>query len=338
MKPRVGFLGLGWIGRHRLRSLVASEAVEVAGLADANPAAIEEARALAPAAPVVATLEELLDLQPDGLVIATPSAQHAREAIAVLNRGIAVFVQKPLARTGAEAGQVVAAARAADRLLGVDLSYRHTRAIAAVRELLQAGTLGSVYAADLVFHNAYGPDKPWYYDRATSGGGCVMDLGIHLVDLAVWLLGGTALVASCHLFAGGRPWTAERRDVEDFAVAQLELSSGAVARLACSWRAPAGCHAVIGLELTGTRGGARFRNVQGSFYDFVAEHLDGTSTRVLASPPDDWGGRAAIAWTHQLARGGRYDPACESQITLARAIDDLYRAGAERTSMMTSRA
>jgi predicted dehydrogenase len=45
-----------------------------------------------------------------------------------------------------------------------------------------------VFAVDLVFHNAYGPDKPWFYDPELSGGGCVMDLGVHLVDLALWSL------------------------------------------------------------------------------------------------------------------------------------------------------
>src|SRR5512138_3737632 len=57
------------------------------------------------------------------------------------------------------------------------------------RDLVREGALGEVYAVNLVFHNAYGPDKPWFYDARLSGGGCVMDLGIHLVDLALWALG-----------------------------------------------------------------------------------------------------------------------------------------------------
>ena len=71
----------------------------------------------------------------------------------------------------------------------MDLSYRHTTGMQRIRELIRAGELGHVYAVDLVFHNAYGPDKPWFYDVALSGGGCVIDLGIHLVDLALWTLG-----------------------------------------------------------------------------------------------------------------------------------------------------
>ena len=96
--------------------------------------------------------------------------------------------QKPLARTAEEAGRVVAAARNADVLLGVDSSYRHTQGMRRIRELVAQGRLGQVYAVDLVFHDAYGPDKPWFHDMAQSGGGCLMDLGIHLIDLALWAL------------------------------------------------------------------------------------------------------------------------------------------------------
>src|SRR5690606_4635728 len=88
-----------------------------------------------------------------------------------------------------EVQPVIEAARSADRLLGVDFSYRFTEAMQAVRSLVEGGALGRVYAVDLVFHNAYGPDKPWFYDPRLAGGGCVMDLGIHLVDLALWTLG-----------------------------------------------------------------------------------------------------------------------------------------------------
>src|SRR3569833_3859649 len=81
------------------------------------------------------------------------------------------------------------AARRADRLLGCDLSYRHSKAMRRVRNAVVEGELGNVYAVDLVFHNAYGPDKSWARDPALAGGGCAIDLGIHLVDLALWVLG-----------------------------------------------------------------------------------------------------------------------------------------------------
>ncbi len=123
----------------------------------------------------------------------------------------AVFCQKPLGRDGIEVRAVLAAARAADRLLGVDLSYRFTAGMVAIRDLVQRGELGAIFAVDLVFHNAYGPDKPWFYDRAELGGGCVIDLGVHLVDLALWVLGGDRARAISASLLEQRPTAAARR-------------------------------------------------------------------------------------------------------------------------------
>ena len=165
-----------------------------------------EAGRLAPRAERVGTLDGLLGAGLDGVVIATPSAMHAEQSIRSLERGAAVFCQKPLGRTEGEVRAAVDAARRADRLLAVDLSYRFTEGMRRVRDVIRSGELGRVYAADLVFHNAYGPDKPWFYDPALAGGGCVMDLGVHLVDLALWVLDAPQVSGvSSRLFAGGEP-------------------------------------------------------------------------------------------------------------------------------------
>jgi len=317
-RPRIGFLGVGWIGGLRMRSMLASGAVEPAGVADLDPRLRAEA---ADGLAAVETLDELLELDLDGVVIATPSALHAEQAMAALQRGVAVLCQKPLARDAAEARRVRDCARKADRLLGVDLSYRHTRAVQALREVRDE--LGDVYAVDLVFHNAYGPDKPWFTDRALSGGGCLIDLGTHMVDLALWLSGAKhATVEAASLRRQGRPLAPG--EVEDFALAQLELDAGVTARLACSWFLPAGRDCVIDCTLYGTEGAASMRNVGGSFYDFEALRFRGTATDVLAEPPDDWGGRAVVAWAKRLAVDRRFDPAAEEHARLAEVLDSIY--------------
>jgi predicted dehydrogenase len=322
--PRLGFLGLGWIGRHRLAAVVEAGVAEVAGLADVSADAAEAALGLARTARRAAGLDDLLALGVDGVVIATPSAQHAEQCERALAAGAAVFCQKPLGRSAAEAGAVVAAARAANRRLGVDFSYRHARAVAAVRDLVRDGTLGDVYAVDLTFHNAYGPDKDWFYDARTSGGGCLMDLGVHLLDFVDWTFDSPIVAASASLFARGRPFAADGAQVEDYATAALTLGSGASVRLACSWRLPLGRDAQIRLAVYGTRGGAACENVGGSFYDFVAERYDGTRSHRLVEPPDAWGGRAAVAWARALADGTGFDPAIESAVRTAAILDGLY--------------
>jgi predicted dehydrogenase len=325
-KPRVGFLGVGWIGRHRMAAMCATDAIEVAAISDPSAEMQAEAAKLAPDAVLCDTLDEMLALGVEGVVIATPSAMHADQSIRALKAGAAVFCQKPLGRTAAEARAVVDAARAADRLLAVDLSYRFTAGMARITELVRSGGLGRVHAIDLVFHNAYGPDKPWFYDRALSGGGCVMDLGVHLVDLALWVMDFPAVRGPVHgaLSAGGAPLRPGANVVEDFAVASFALEDGPVVRLACSWRLHAGREAEIAATFYGTEGAAALRNVSGSFYDLTAERYHGTSSETLTTPPDDWGGRAAADWARRLGAGARFDPAAERLVEVAEILDRIY--------------
>ena len=324
-KPRIGFLGVGWIGRHRMAAMLATGDIAATAISDPSTEMVAAAQVLAPGAVVADSLEAMLALGLDGVVIASPSALHADQSVQALAAGAAVFCQKPLGRDGAETARVVAAARAADRLLSVDLSYRHTAGMTRIAELVRDGSLGEVYAVDLTFHNAYGPDKPWFYDRALSGGGCVIDLGVHLVDLALWVLGFPEVSGDvcANLFAGGAPLGMSGA-VEDYAAASFTLASGAVVRLTCSWRLHAGQDAQIEAAFFGTDGGAALRNVGGSFYDFQAEHFVGTHRHVLASPPEEWGGRAAAAWATRLCTDPRFCSSADELVAVARVLDRIY--------------
>ena len=322
MKPRLGFLGTGWIGRHRMEAMLLTGAVEAAAVCDPSSACVAEALAAAPDAREVASLEAMIELDIDGIVIATPSALHAAQSIQALAAGKAVFCQKPLGRTAAEAQAVVDAAASADRLLGVDLSYRHTAAMRHIAQLVRSGGLGRVFAVDLTFHNAYGPDKAWFYDAAQSGGGCVVDLGVHLVDLALWTLDFPEVTdVDARLSRNGEALV--RGEVEDFAVARFAAGDVQV-RLACSWRLHAGRDAIIEAAFYGAKGGAAMRNVGGSFYDFTAERFDGTSAIRVAEPPDLWGGRAAACWAEQLAGSRLFDRAAEQVVRSAEVLDRIY--------------
>jgi predicted dehydrogenase len=297
---------------------------EIVAIADPVTAEAEKAAAIVPSARALSSFEELLSCDLGGVVIATPSALHAEQACVALARGAAVFCQKPLGRNGAETEMVVAAARAADRLLGVDLSYRYTEALLAVRQLVRSGDLGGVFAAELVFHNAYGPQKPWFYDVNLAGGGCVIDLGIHLVDAALWTLETPIVDVASRVFHRGKRITARGHVCEDFATARLEAAGGAAIDLACSWNLHAGQEAVIRAAFYGTRGAAIMQNVGGSFVDFTAEHCVGTHRTQLCAPPDEWGGRAAVAWARKLAESRRFDPASEEIVEVARVLDLIY--------------
>lgn len=323
--PRLGFLGVGWIGRHRLQSAQASGMAEIVALADADLATAQAAAELIPGAQAVRSLEDLIALELDGVVIATPTALHAEQAAAALSAGLAVFCQKPLGRNAAETTRVIQTAKRADRLLSIDMSYRHVRGMKKIKELVRAGAIGEVYAADLVFHNSYGPDKRWYYDPLASGGGCVIDLGIHLVDLALWILEfATVEHVSSRLFAQGKALKRDDHTLEDYAVARLDFYGGTTANLACSWRLSAGRDAVIRMAFYGTRGGLALHNIGGSFYDFRAEKYAGTSREIIDEPPDSWGGGAILNWLERLTENQPYDPEIERAESVAQIIDVIY--------------
>ncbi|WP_158742441.1 Gfo/Idh/MocA family protein [Acidisphaera sp. L21] len=325
-RPRVGFLGVGWIGRHRMQALIESTLTEPVAICEPDDTAAAAAMELAPAAVRTVDLEALLQQDLDGLVIATPSALHAGQAIAALQAGCAVFCQKPIGRTAFEVSDVLMAARQSNRLLAVDLSYRFTEAMRQVRNSVQSGALGRIFAVDLVFHNAYGPDKAWFRDPILSGGGCVMDLGVHLIDLAQWTLGFEDIRSvTASLFAAGVLLSTKPSEVEDYCVATLETVSGVVIRVACSWNLPAGRDAIIGASFYGTQGTSVMQNIDGSFFDFAAERTQGSNHRVsIAVPPDQWGGRAILHWANELICNPGFNSTADQLLAVATVIDRIY--------------
>jgi predicted dehydrogenase len=336
-KPRLGFLGAGWIGRNRLQAISDAGVADIVAITEPSNEMAVAAQVIAPDAVLTASLAEMVAAGLDGVVIATPSALHAEQAIAALECGLSVFCQKPLARNANETWRVVEAARGADKLLSVDFSYRYLDGAEIIRQMIKSGELGDIFAVDLVFHNAFGPDKKWFFDPTLSGGGCLVDLGIHLVDLAMWMLDFPAAIdVTGRVSSGGKPLTDRMKQVEDFAAAQFDLDGNVTARLACSWNINAGRDAVIEATFFGTKGGASLKNINGSFFEFAAERLNGTTSTRLDDPDRpsfdwDWGGRAAVDWAKRLSESPRFDQSATALIDVAEVIDAIYTA-ADRSS------
>lgn len=325
-KPKIGFVGVGWIGKSRMEAIISKGIAEVSWIQDTNHELCKEAIGLAPNARILEFGAAWEAKELDGIVIATPSALHASQSIKALNQGTSVFCQKPLGRDLKETTAVVKAAKDNDKLLGVDFSYRYTNAVQVLKDVIDTGELGRIYAVDLVFHNAYGPDKPWYFNRELSGGGCLIDLGVHLVDLALWMLKYPEL-SSVHssLFSKGNLLAAEAKEVEDYVSAQMVFNDQINVQLACSWNLPAGCDAVIKADFYGTKGGVSFHNVNGSFYDFKTDRYFGTSKETLSSGPDEWSGRAAVAWAELLAKSSKFNQEALQYLEVAKVIDAIYK-------------
>jgi predicted dehydrogenase len=323
---KLAFVGAGWIGLNRMISLLKEDICTPVAIVDPDEKNARKALDIAPGAVLMSSLDEVILSRPDGIVIATPSALHAGQCIAALEQGIPVFCQKPLARTAEESLAVISAANKADKLLGVDLSYRYTDGMQKVHSLSRS-ELGEIFAVDLVFNNAYGPEKSWFYNPKLSGGGCLIDLGVHLIDLALWVLDFPALrEVSSILFSKGKVITERNAELtEDYASAQLETENGTFIRLVCSWNLSAGQDAEIRASFYGTKASALFYNVNGSFYDFEADYCHGTSRKVISIPPDDWGGKALIDWTRSLQLSTKFRRSAFEYYQTAEAIDRIYK-------------
>ena len=266
----------------------------------------------------------------DGILLATPTSLHIERAEEAMAHGVPVFCPSPLSRTAEEARRLINSARAADLLLGVDVSFRACEAMRVLRSTVQAGELGDIYAIDLTYHSAHPADERWKTDPAQSGGGCVIDLGTPLIDVALWTLGFPRVTeVSSRLYANGErtDTMADRTSApaEEYATSRLELDTGATVNFACSWQLPLGADARIEVTFYGTEGGGTFRNVGPSLSSFESAVFRGTHRHPLAQSGSEWIDKAAPAWAAALARGAGYDPWVEGVIDVAATIDRILQ-------------
>lgn len=323
-RPRIGFLGVGHIGTDRLIRLRKSDLADVVAVADRKPAGARHVPLLAPEVVVVDDLEEMLAVGIDGVVISTPNAMHANLAIQALEAGVAVFCQKPLAPTPGEAEAVLRTAERVDGLLAVDFTYRRSAAATRLRECVRQGRLGSVYAADLAFHNAGDLVSRTFLDPNNSRGGCVTDLGTHLVDLLLWSLDWPAVEdVRSWLWTAGEP--TKPGELEHDCLAHITLAGGVQARLACSWFAHEGRKMTIEATFRGPDGAASLYNVRGTRASLASEVRRRSRREPLASPPDQWEGRATLDWVRRLARGERFDADAWHAVDVAKVVARIRR-------------
>lgn len=248
-----GIVGAGMAARFHARAIADASGARLAAISRSDAPRVEEAAAEF-GVPCEASLEALLARgDVDAVCLCTPSGQHAEQAIAAARAGKHVLVEKPIALTLADADAIIAACRDAGVRLGVAFQRRTEPAHRALHDAIRAGELG-----DLVLGTATVPYfRPQsYYDSAAwrgtwslDGGGALMNQGIHLVDLLLWLMGGEAEVVGASGGAVGHDI-----EVEDCVVAALRFSSGARGTIVATTAAAPGFPHRI--EIYGARSGA----------------------------------------------------------------------------------
>ncbi len=336
----VGMWGLGMIGKTHLEAMrlmgvmfprteAAVPAVLCTRTPDEDKVRLFETVTDDPAA--------LFGPQVDLVDIPSPNHAHFSQASRAMKAGKAVYLEKPIAARLEDAAALVALAEETGAVNRVPLIYRFVPGVAALRALIAGGELGEILHFRLHYYH-YGyldPRRPtsWRQQAALSGGGSMLDLGVHLADVLRFLLGEVESVYALQKTAVPRRFTDESRtetvvnDTEEWCMAALTLRNGAMGTMETS-RVTAHVGPEFSVEVYGTRGGARFTDTypceverfdpfgglrtRAGWQSFDGEYLNYLRT-VLPPPRHEVGWfmgahLASLKSAVQAARGGDGNP------------------------------
>ena len=255
-KLRAGVVGLGWAGRQHMAAYDASPDVELVGLAGME---VEPMRELGDQYGIAADQRHgdwknlVAAGELDILSIATPTTLHGPIAVAALDAGVHVLSEKPMAENATVARTMVDAAKRNGKVLDVSFNHRRRGDVKALKKIVDAGLLGDIYYAKAGWLRREGIPGlgSWFTRRASAGGGPLMDIGVHMLDMALHLLREPAVkAATAATYAefgprgrGGSSYESTGKtgvensdyDVEDLSTAFLRLDGGGTLLLESSW-------------------------------------------------------------------------------------------------------
>jgi predicted dehydrogenase len=274
-KLQCAVIGTG-MGRYHMEGFAAHPKAELVAVCDLNEAEAKQFADQYGATHVYGDWQKMLtEMGPelDVLGIAVPNFLHAPLSIAGLQAGLNVLCEKPMATKLADAKKMVAAAEKSGKRLMIDMSQRFCPAQRALKETAAKKIVGDIYYAKSSWIRRKGTPVldfapggsmgrgPWFVDASKAGGGALMDIGVHLYDLAWWAIGGPkpvqVLASTYNVLSQPRFRKAGVfADVDDLASALIQFDNGATMFLEISWDA----HMEPGsyVEVFGSKGGIRW--------------------------------------------------------------------------------
>ncbi|PTQ57347.1 MAG: Myo-inositol 2-dehydrogenase 1 [Candidatus Carbobacillus altaicus] len=239
----IGVIGAGTISEHHLKAYASHPEARIFAIADLNRERAEQRAKQFGAERVYVDYRELLaDPHVDAVSVCTWNNTHAEIALAALQAGKHVLVEKPMTKTVEEAEALVRAARDSDKVVQVGFVRRYGSTTEIVKSFVDAGDLGEIYYAKSSIIRRLGNPGGWFADRERSGGGPLYDIGVHVIDLAWYLMGKPkpiAVTGSVYHKLGNRAhirhlsfykaadYRADVNTVEDLALALIKFDNGA---------------------------------------------------------------------------------------------------------------
>lgn len=287
-KLRIGIIGSGGIAQGvHIPAWKSIPGVEIVACSDISAEAAQRAAEVAGGARAFTDLHQLLEMGLDAVDVCTPNRAHTPAVLAALERGCHVLCEKPLAVTTAEVRQMGELADQRQRLLMTGQNNRYRSETLAIKAWAEAGNLGEVYHARVhACRRALVPNRPGFIDHNLSGGGPCMDIGVHALDAALWVMGfpkptrvsGTTKVN----FAQGRTipgkwgdWDREMFTVEDFASGFVHFENGSTLILESFWLGHQKMDEDFSFQLFGTKAGVQWPSAEFSTVE-AGVFADGT--------------------------------------------------------------
>ena len=238
---RIGIIGAGWPGQVHARGCAEAGGFKVVAVADLIPARRKQVVSEFGASREFADAKELIDdTEVDAVVVCLPNHLHAKVSIAALRAGKHVVCETPPAINAKEAKQIASAATKTGKVLLYGFQRRFGGAEQASRQAVERGYAGDVYHARAAWTRTRGVPvgTGWFTDKSTSGGGALIDIGIHMLDLAWHLLGQPkpqSVFAAAHQKLGPAASNNGTYDVDEAAFALVRFEGGKALELGASW-------------------------------------------------------------------------------------------------------
>ncbi len=344
---RVGVIGAG-IGELHLAGYSKLPRVEIIALAGLDDERVRRVAAEYRVPQIYRDYQDLLSAPGiDAVSICLPNILHAPVTIDALRAGKHVLVEKPLARTADEGQAMIEAAQAADRVLMIAFNHRYRADVQWVKQYIESGALGRIYYAKAHWMRRAGIPRlgSWFVSKEQAGGGPLVDLGVHVLDMAMYLIGEPRpLGVSANVYAefgprGLKGWdlrsqfSNEQRpyEVEDLATAFIRLEGGATLLLEASWATHSAAGDDFGVTLYGTEGGVELmvrnythENTVRVFHDIAGVPTD------MAPKLRKAGGHDAVTerFVAAMLDGAPRVPSAEEGLRRAAIIDACYRSAA----------
>lgn len=322
---RLGIVGAGAIAQvGHLPVLKRVKEIEVVGICDND---LAKARALADRFGVpdaYGDIEELVEYDAlDAVLICTPNHLHESQIQAAIASGLHIFVERPLALTSAGAQRLAKTAAKHDRIVMVGANHRYRADVQQIRSFVKNGELGDLESIRAWWFLARaGRASPgWRQKRDQAGGGAMLDLGLGLLDLSLWMANFLAPQRVSAVF----PEKGREKSLEQSGTAMIALEGGTAIHLDTSWRF-VGPGERFGMAVRASRGSARINPLS------IWKDFHGVPQDVAPSGAHSREAPFALAvraqWAHFVAaiRGESPPPSLSEQVTLLRVMEAIYHS------------